>query len=84
VVPVDRLDRDALVTATEAASRLKGVTIERIIGWRNSGKVDIKDYRIRGRRRYPLYRWGDLADVEQRTRRSPHNLHHGRAASEAA
>jgi hypothetical protein len=75
------VDRDALVTATEAASKLHGVSIERIIGWRNSGKIEVRGYRRRGKRQMPLYRWGDLADVEQRTRRSPYNLHRGQAVA---
>lgn len=60
-------NRDALVTATEATTRLDGVSIYLIGMWRHDGKL-----RVAGRRgRSPLYRWGDLLDVERATRLNP-------------
>ena len=61
------MNLDALVTATEAASRLRGVSIHLIGMWRHAGKVTVRDMRGRS----PLYRWGDLLQVERDTRRSP-------------
>jgi hypothetical protein len=59
--------KDALVTASYASKRL-GVSIACICMWRNDGRIEVK-----GRRgRSPLYRWGDLTEVEKQTRRSPY------------
>lgn len=58
--------RDALVTASYASKRL-GVSIACVCMWRNDGKVQVR--KTKGRTKY--YRWGDLVEVEKRTRRSP-------------
>jgi len=68
------MNLDAEVTAAEIESYLPGVSIERIIGWRRAGKIAVVGYRATGRRRSPLYRWGDILRVEAETRRSPYNL----------
>lgn len=70
------MDPDALVTATEAASKLK-VSIAVICMWRNKGWIDPAT----GKRtrldvaaqigRSKLYRWTDLQIAERDTRRSP-------------
>jgi hypothetical protein len=63
------LGKDAKVTAPEAAAAL-GVRVGLIGQWRRSGKVKAIAYRGR----LPLYRLGDLQDVERETRNSPMNL----------
>lgn len=62
------VDLDALVTATEAAASpaLNDICRHLIGMWKHQGKLEVK-----GRRgRSPLYRYGDVLIVEQRTRRS--------------
>lgn len=60
---------DVPVTATEAARRL-GVSSQLICMWRRAGKVEP----IGQEGRSPLYRLGDLMDVERETRNSQYNL----------
>lgn len=58
---------DALVTASYASKRL-GVSLALIARWRV-----VQGLQVRGTRgRSKLYRWGDLLDIERRTRRSPY------------
>lgn len=63
------MDLDALVTATEAAAspHLRGDVCRHLIGmWKTTGKLQPA-----GRRgRSPLYRYGDILEVERQTRRS--------------
>lgn len=65
------MNPDVLVTATEAAAspHLKGVCRHLIGMWKTLGKLTVK-----GRRgRSPLFRYGDILDVERDTRRSGHS-----------
>jgi excisionase family DNA binding protein len=58
-------DRDELVTAAEAASRL-GVGRDTIYGWLRRRQVRIaktSDEVYRGQRTY-LFRWGDILDCK--------------------
>lgn len=58
------VDRDAEVTATEIEQLLPTVSRHLVYVWRRAGKLEVK-----GRRgRSPLYRWGDVVDVERETR----------------
>lgn len=59
---------DALVTAAEAAAspHLHGVSRQLIGMWRHLGKLSARGTRGRS----PLYRYGDLLQVERETRRS--------------
>lgn len=62
------MNLDALVTATEAAASpaLDDICRHLIGMWKVTGKLEVK-----GRRgRSPLYRYGDVLDVERQTRRS--------------
>lgn len=66
-------NRDARVTAAEAATLLPGLTRHAVYMWVQSGKLAP----VGKRGRSPLYRWGDLVDVECSTRmsvRSSRNL----------
>lgn len=63
-----RYDVDALVTGAEAA-RLVGVTRHLVGMWKRAGKLTPKDRRGRS----PLYRLGDVLQVERDTRRSRHS-----------
>jgi len=72
------VDTDALVSATEAAAKIPGVSRHLIGMWRRSGKLEVK-----GRRgRSPLYRWEDILLVEKATRRAAWaaNNHRARAS----
>lgn len=57
---------NALVTATEAATAMPGVSVQLISMWKKQGKLVARSYRNRS----PLYRWGDLLQVERDTRRN--------------
>ena len=59
------IDMDALITGAQAA-RLAGVTRAAVCIWRNRGRLEVR--RTRGRS--PLYRLGDVLDVERETRQS--------------
>lgn len=69
------MNLDTLVTATEAAAE-RGLPVTRhTIGmWRHAGKVEVKGWRGRS----PLYRWGDLVDVERKTRLATRHCHRSR------
>lgn len=74
-------NRAALVTATEAATRLHGVSVHLIGWWVGQGKLAAVDRRGRS----PLYRWGDLLDIERATRLNPRSSRNeDRAAARAA
>jgi hypothetical protein len=61
------MNLNALVTATEAATRLPDVSRHLIGMWERLGKI--QRHKMRGRS--PLYRWGDILAVEAETRISP-------------
>jgi hypothetical protein len=65
---VHAVDLDALVTATEAAAspHLQGVCRHLIGMWKTLGKLEVKDRRGRS----PLFRYGDVIEIERQTRRS--------------
>lgn len=60
---------DARVTAVEAASRMPDVSRHLIYMWVALGKLES----VGKRRRSPLYRWGDILDVEKATRMTPNS-----------
>jgi hypothetical protein len=60
------MNLDALVTATEAATRLPDVSRHLIGMWERLGKIGRRDMRGRS----PLYRWGDILAVEADMRTS--------------
>jgi hypothetical protein len=65
---VAALNLDALVTATEAAASpaLNDICRHLIGMWKYQGKLTVRA--VRGRS--PLYRYGDVIEVERQTRRS--------------
>lgn len=65
------LDLDALLTGAQAA-RAAGVSRANICHWRNTGRLTLRGWRGRS----PLYRFGDVLDVERDTRRSRKSPRH--------
>lgn len=65
---VAALNMDALVTATEAAASpaLDDICRHLIGMWKHQGKLQVMGKRGRS----PLYRYGDVIEVERQTRRS--------------
>lgn len=64
-----RVNLDALVTASEAATVLPDVSRHLIAMWVRAGKLAPAGQRGRS----PLYRWGDVLAVEATMRRSPYS-----------
>lgn len=61
------MDLELLVTAPEFALWTEGrATVKVITAWRLRGKIQVRGYRGRS----PLFRFGDLLDVEKKTRRT--------------
>jgi hypothetical protein len=59
------VDLDALITAAEFRTATGGMVSLAVVGmWRDRGLIKVRDWR--GRR--PLYRYGDLVEVERSTR----------------
>lgn len=59
-----RLDPDALVTAADIARLIPSVSRHLVYVWHGRGKLTARERRGRS----PMYRWGDVLDVEARTR----------------
>lgn len=59
-----RWDRSAQVTASEASAWFGDVSLQLIAWWVRNGKLQS----VGKRGRSPLYRWGDLVDVERQAR----------------
>lgn len=72
-------DLDARLPAHQAAT-LIGVSRQLINYWRSSGKLEPVAHRGRS----PLYRLGDILDVEAGARNSPQSHRHGGRRVEAA
>jgi hypothetical protein len=56
--------RDVLVTAAEVERLMPSVSRHLVYTWRALGKLEPKSSRGRS----PLYRWGDVLEVERATR----------------
>ena len=66
------MDLDARVTPAEIIAAMPDLTRQTIAMWVARGKLT-----ERGRRgRAPLYRWGDVLQVERSTRRNPKSSRH--------
>lgn len=58
-------DDEALLTASEAADRMHGVTVDNVYDWKRRGLLHPQNWDARGR---PLYSLRDVWDVEHATR----------------
>jgi hypothetical protein len=58
----DAMDMDALVTAKQASDWIEVVSIPLILMWRRAGHLAVRGQSGRS----PLYRLGDVYDVERR------------------
>lgn len=58
------VNRDVLVTAVQIEAELPTVSRHLVYVWRAAGKLQPQGKRGRS----PLYRWGDVIDVERETR----------------
>lgn len=58
------VDRDAKVTAAEVERLIPTVSRHLVYVWRAAGKLEPTGMRGRS----PVYRWGDVLDVERETR----------------
>lgn len=66
VFRVVTVDRDTLVTAVQIEQQIPTVSRHLVYVWRAAGKLMAKGKRGRS----PLYRWGDVLDVERSTRQA--------------
>lgn len=71
----DRPNPDALLTATQLATWFKVISVPLIGMWRHNGHLEVKDWKGRS----PLYRYGDVEQVEARMAKAAWEANNHRA-----